>query len=156
MVRTRNNTSGHHHYERALCEAQRGIIMQDNIADIRQRWNKAKLTKMKAFWVAIGAIILTLFLGFSRGGWMTGGSAQSMAESAAQVAVVDRLAPICVMQSNQDPLQNQKLEELNSFTSSFQRARYVKEQGWATMPGEENPDGLVATECAQQLMRLDE
>lgn len=130
--------------------------MQDNIADIRQRWNKAKLTKMKAFWVAIGAIILTLFLGFSRGGWMTGGSAQSMAESAAQVAVVDRLAPICVMQSNQDPLQNQKLEELNSFTSSFQRARYVKEQGWATMPGEENPDGLVATECAQQLMRQDE
>ncbi|MCB8972615.1 MAG: hypothetical protein H6654_03585 [Ardenticatenaceae bacterium] len=130
--------------------------MQANIANIRQRWAKAKLTKMAAFWVAIGAIILTLFFGFSRGGWMTGGSAERMAESASQSAVVERLAPICVMQFNQDPSRDQKLEELKTLGSDFQRAKYVKEQGWATIPGEETPDGPVATECAKRLMQLNE
>jgi hypothetical protein len=130
--------------------------MQAKIKNIRQRWTKAKLTKMSAFWVTTGAIIFTLFLGFSRGGWMTEGSAERMAESAAQVAVVERLAPICVRQFNQDPLRDQKLEEMKLLSSSFQRARYIKEQGWATIPGEEAPDGSVATECEQRLMHLDE
>jgi hypothetical protein len=130
--------------------------MQANIADIRQRWNKAKLTKMRVFWVVIGAIILTLYLGFSRGGWMTGGSAQQMSESAAQVAVVERLVPICVAQFNQDPGKDQKLIELKGISNSSKRATYVKDQGWATMPGEVNPDSKVATECTNQLMRLDE
>lgn len=128
--------------------------MQANIATIRQRWAEAKLTKMAAFWVAIGAITLTLFLGFSRGGWMTGGSAQRMAKSASQGAVIERLAPICVMQFNQDPLRDQKLEELKALPSTFQRARYIQEQGWATMPGEARPDDKVAAECSQQLMLI--
>ena len=130
--------------------------MQANITNIRQRWAKARLTKWAAFWVAIGAIILTLFLGFSRGGWMTGGSAQRMAENASQSAVVARLAPICVSQFNQDPQKDQKLVELKELISSYQRSQYIKEQGWATMPGEANPDNQVATECAQRLMLLSE
>jgi hypothetical protein len=129
--------------------------MQASIANIRQRWAKAKLTKSAAFWVAIGAIIFTLYLGFSRGGWVTGGTAQRMADSASQSAVVERLAPICVMQFNQDPLRDQKLEEMKALTSSFRRTSYIKEQGWATMPGEATPDNNVATECAQRLMLVD-
>lgn len=130
--------------------------MQDNIADLRQRWAKAKLTKMRAFWVAIGAIVLTLFLGFSRGGWVTGGTSQLRADTAAQSAVIERLTPICVTQFNQDSAKDQKLVELNEISSSSKRTTYVKDQGWATMPGEENPDSKVATECAKQLMRLDQ
>ena len=130
--------------------------MQANIANIRQRWAQKKLTKMEAFWVAIGAIILTLFLGFSRGGWMTGGAAQQMADSASQSAVVERLAPICVAQFNQDPQKDQKLEELKEITISSRRTTYVKEQGWATMSGEAAPDNRVATECANRLLLLDE
>lgn len=130
--------------------------MQANIANIRQRWAKARLTKWAAFWVAIGAIILTLFFGFSRGGWMTGGSAQRMAENASQSAVVARLAPICVLQFNQDPQKDQKLVELKELISSYQRSQYIKDQGWATMPGEANPDNQVAAECAQRIMLQNE
>lgn len=130
--------------------------MQTKLANIRQRWDKAKQTKSMTFWIAVGAIIITLYFGFSRGGWMLGTSAETMADRAAEDAVVERLAPICVAQFNQDPLSAEKLTELQLLTSATQRSIYVKDQGWATMPGEEAPDNRVATECAQQLMLLDQ
>lgn len=123
---------------------------------IRQRWDRAKQTKSATFWIAVAAIIVTLYLGFSRGGWMLGSSAQTMADRAAEDAVVERLAPICVAQFNQDPLNAEKLVELKAITTSTQRAIYVKDQGWATMPGETGPDDRVAVECARQLMLLDQ
>lgn len=131
-------------------------MMQTKLENLRQRWDKAKQTKSATFWIAVGAIIITLFFGFSRGGWMLGKSAQTLADRAAEDAVVERLTPICVAQFNQDPLNTQKLAELKVLTSATQRASYVKDQGWATMPGETAPDDRVATECAQQLMRLGE
>lgn len=130
--------------------------MNINLANIRRRWSEAKLTKSAAFWIAIGAIILTLYLGFSRGGWITGSTATRLAESTSQGAVVERLTPICVTQFNQDSQKNQKLEELKLITSSSQRITFVKDQGWATMPGEAKPDNKVAAECAKQLMLLAE
>lgn len=130
--------------------------MQTKLQNIRQRWDKAKQTKSATFWIAVGAIIITLYFGFSRGGWMLGGSAETLADRTAVEAVVERLAPICVTQFEQDPLNAQKLAELQVLTTSTRRTTYVKDQGWATMPGETDPDNRVATECARQLMLLDE
>lgn len=130
--------------------------MRAKIANLRRRWNKAKLTKSAAFWVAIGAIILAIFLGFTQAGWVTGGAALQMAERTSRDAVTERLAPICVAQFNQDPQKDQKLEELKGLTSSYQRTKYVKDQGWATMPGEMRPDDAAAAECARQLMLVGE
>jgi len=129
--------------------------MSSDGSTIQERWNKAKPTKTITFWIVVGAVALTLFLGFSKGGWVTENGAQQRAEAAAQVAVVERLAPICVTQFNADPERALKLEELQA-VSSFQRSAYVKEQGWATMPGESSPDNRVATECARQLALISE
>lgn len=60
---------------------------------------------------------------------------------------------ICVAQFDQDPGKEQKLGELKA-KSSYQRDDYVKEQGWATLPGEEKPDSKVADACAKLLMRI--
>jgi hypothetical protein len=126
--------------------------MQANMTDIRQRWNKAKLKKSVVFWIAVGAVLLTLFLGFTRGGWTTGGNAANMAEKSAADAVVNRLTPICVAQFNADPQQALKLAELQAMTNSSKRINFVQEQGWATMPGETEPDKRVATQCSNQIM----
>ena len=120
----------------------------------RQRWSKAKLKKSVVFWIAIGAVLLTLFLGFTRGGWTTGGNAASMAEKSAAAAVVERLTPICVAQFSADSQQALKLAELQAISSSRNRTAYVTEQGWATMPGETAPDKQVATACTKQLMLI--
>ena len=125
--------------------------IRQNFTDIRQRWSQAKLKKSVVFWIAVGAIILTMFLGFTQGGWTTGGSARQMAEESAQSAVVARLAPICVAQFNADGQAAVKLAELKAISSSRNRTAYVTDQGWATMPGETAPDRQVAAACASQL-----
>ncbi len=48
-------------------------------------WEKIKI----GLWGAIGGAILTMIIGFNWGGWVTGGTAQSMAEEMSEVAVVD-------------------------------------------------------------------
>jgi hypothetical protein len=94
-----------------------------------------------------------MIIGFTWGGWVTGRTARTMAEDMAEDAVIDRLAPICVAQFNQDPGKDQKLEELKE-TGSYQRRTYVQDQGWATMPGEEEPDRKVVDECVRLLMLI--
>ncbi len=114
-------------------------------------WEKIK----PGFWGAIGGAIVLAIVGFAWGGWVTGGTAQKMAEEMAEDAVVDRLAPICVEQYNQDSEKDQKLTELK-VESSWTRGDYVEKQGWATMPGEKNPDSKVADKCAYLVIQLSE
>jgi len=117
----------------------------------RQWWDEARPTKTVVFWSWVASVVLTMIIGFAWGGWVTGGTAQKMAEQMAEDAVVKRLAPMCVVQFNRDPGKDQKLKELKE-TSGWQRGDYVGKQGWATMPGEEKPDSKVAEECARLLM----
>lgn len=104
-------------------------------------------------WSAIGGAIVVAIIGFKWGGWVTGGTAQAMAEEMAVKAVADRLGPICVAQFNQDSKKAQKLEELKK-QGFWDRGRYVEKQGWATMPGEKKPDSKVADACATQLAQI--
>ncbi len=112
-------------------------------------WEKIKT----GLWGAVGGAIVLAIVGFVWGGWVTGGTAQEMAEEMAESAVLARLAPICVEQFNQDSEKDQKLKELKE-KSSWERGDHVEKQGWATMPGEKEPDDNVAEECADMLMKL--
>jgi hypothetical protein len=112
-------------------------------------WKKIKL----GLWSAIGGAILAAIVGFGWGGWVTGGTAQTMAAEMTSAAMVDRLAPLCLLRFNQDPEKDQKLEALRN-TSSWQRRGYVEEQGWATMLGATEPDSPVATECANRILQI--
>ncbi|MCJ7464778.1 MAG: hypothetical protein MUO81_08575 [Thermoplasmata archaeon] len=126
---------------------------QKQKVSLGQRWDEARPTKTVVFWSWVGSVVLTMIIGFAWGGWVTGGTAQSMAEKMAEDAVVKRLAPMCVIQFKQAPGKDQKLKELKE-TSSWQRGDYVTKQGWATLPGEEKPDSKVASECARLLMLI--
>ena len=112
-------------------------------------WEKIKT----ALWCAVGGGIVLAIIGFAWVGWVTGGSAQQMAEELAQNAVVARLATICVEQFKQDSEKDQKLKKLKE-TSSWERNDYVGKQGWATMPGEKESDSTVAGKCAELLVEL--
>ncbi len=63
------------------------------------------------------------------------------------------MAPICVEQFNQDSEKDQKLKKLRE-ANPWKRYDYVEKQGWATMPGEKNPDSKVAKKCAELLVEL--
>jgi hypothetical protein len=117
---------------------------QNRKVSFKEWWRDARPTKTVVFWSWMGSVVLTMIIGFAWGGWVTGGTARSMAQT---------LAPMCVVQFKQAPGKDQKLEELGK-TDSWKRSEYVEKQGWATLPGEEKPDSKVAEECARLLMLI--
>ena len=104
-------------------------------------------------WGAAGGAVVLAVVGFMWGGWFTGGTAQQLAEDAAEKAVVDRLAPICVAQYNRDPEKDQKLKEMKKM-ETYQIGDYVKKHGWSTMPGEKDSDYAVSRECTDLLSKI--
>jgi hypothetical protein len=100
----------------------------------------------------VGAVVLLIVI-FSTGWVVTSSSAKAQAHDIATSAVVDRLAPISIAQFMEDPNRGERLKELKAL-DSWKRADYVKEQGWAIMPGEKESDYNVANECAKRLADL--
>ncbi len=115
--------------------------------------NQVNKEKIKTgVWGAVGGAVIAMIIGFGWGGWVLGSNSLNMGEEMAQTAVVDRLAPICVAQFNQDPARAQKLEKIKEI-DSWKRAEYVRNQGWATIPFEKEPDRRVADRCSELIMK---
>ena len=113
---------------------------------------KKEYVKPFAWGMAVGMVVLLIVI-FSAGWVVTSNSAKAMANEISINAVVDRLAPISVAQFMQDPNREERLKELKAL-DSWKRTDYVKEQGWAIMPGEKESDYNVASECARRLAEL--
>ena len=104
-------------------------------------------------WCAIGGAIITMIIGFSWGGWVTGSTAQKSAEEMATNAVNEALIPICVAQFNQDPQKLEKLVELKSQSRHYWDD-IVEKAGWAIMPGSSSSNIRICGPCAYQIMEL--
>ena len=104
---------------------------------------------------AVGGAVALAIVGFSWGGWVTGGTAEEMANDRADSAVIAALAPICVAQFQQQSDSETRLSELNDIRS-FQRATFIEEGGWATMPGSDAGSKDVARACAEMISELGE
>ena len=111
--------------------------------------NAPEWLKPGIYAAVVGATALAI-IGFTWGGWMTGGDAKNMASDQSRMAVVAALVPICIEQSKQDPEASATLAKLKE-TSSYQRSEVLMGTGWATMPGAEKPDRLVAGACMDKL-----
>jgi hypothetical protein len=74
-----------------------------------------------------------------------------MAEARADAAVLKALTPMCVAKFQQASDKEQKLKGLQS-TGSWRRDDFVIEQGWATLPGSEEPWRQVAEACADRIL----
>jgi hypothetical protein len=128
-------------------------VIPEHDQSFRRRYKMSKAS-VKPFLggMVIGAIVLLIVI-FAAGWAVTSRSAHATAEQTAEKAVVDRLAGICVAQFQQDPSKAERLKVLKE-KSSWERGGYVKEMGWATMPGDKSPDSGVADACAQRIMEL--
>ncbi len=97
----------------------------------------------------IGAVLVGV-IGFSWGGWMTGGGAVKMANSMAHDNVIAALVPVCIERSEGDADRVAKLATIRE-ASSFKRRDAVMEAGWATVPGSDAPNRDLAQACAAAL-----
>ena len=73
-------------------------------------------------------------IGFSWGGWVTGGTARTMAAD----------------QSKRDPQLAERIAAIKA-VSSWNRDDLVMKNGWATMPGTAEGNSQVAKDCADKI-----
>lgn len=104
---------------------------------------------------AVGGAVALAIVGFGWAGWVTGGTADEMAGDRAEQAIVSALAPICVAQFQQQSGFDTRLSELNDIRA-YQRATYIEDGGWSTMPGSEGGNKDVARACAEMIAELAE
>jgi hypothetical protein len=105
----------------------------------------------------IGAMVgatATIVVGFTQSGWVLGGSAERMAQQRSDAAVTAALVPICIDQSKNDPNSLVKVAQLDSITSPYERRDFVMKAGWATIPAARRPSGILATACAEVLLKV--
>ena len=112
--------------------------------------NKEKIKT--SVWGAIIGAIIVMIIGFGWGGWVLGSTSQRRADKMVDDALVARLAPMCVAQFNEDANKDVKFRELES-KNRWERNKYVEEQGWATLPFEEEPDSMVAEVCVEKILK---
>ena len=113
---------------------------------------ETKAALKPALWGAAAGAIALAIVGFNWGGWVTGGTAETIAKSRAATAVVAVLAPICVEKFRQAAGASANLAEMKKATS-WNQSTFIEKGGWATMPGSTEPDSAVARACAETLGR---
>ncbi len=110
-------------------------------------------TQLKpALWGAAAGALALAIIGFTWGGWITGGKADVLARKQVQAALVEALTPICVDKFNRATDAQTRLGELKKLTSSWDRERFVRDNDWAKFGKESNSQ--VVDACAAELYKL--
>lgn len=115
------------------------------------RWQNYRASKGVWFWSCVACAIATIFIGFVWGGWVTGGTATQMAQTAAGNARAKLAAAICVERFEHSSTAAVALASLKK-THSWDRSAILKKDGWATMPGMHAPVSGAASLCAHELL----
>jgi hypothetical protein len=118
---------------------------------LSRRWEDYQPSKTILVWACIAAMIATIVVGFSWGGWVTGGTSRTMAVTASDTARGELASAICVERFNAAPDAAAKLVEFKAITDSYKKRQFVEAGGWATMPGQTTPDRLGAQSCTTAL-----
>lgn len=97
----------------------------------------------------IGAVCVGI-VGFTWGGWVTGGTANARAMAMSRNDVVASMVPVCLNLARADPALADKLATIRA-TSTYRQRDAVMAAGWATVPGIEAPDRDIAQACLAAL-----
>src|SRR3954454_8507294 len=122
--------------------------MSDNKPSMMARWDKLQVSKTTFFWGCAGSVVVALIVGFTWGGWVTGGTAREMVRTAGTSARAEMAAGICVTRFAAAPEANAQLASLKA-TSSWQRNELIEKGGWVTITGSEKPISSAAELCVQ-------
>jgi hypothetical protein len=120
---------------------------------IIQRWRNYRPSKAGLFWCCILYVCLTMTIGFTWGGWVTGWTAHNMVAAAADEARTDLAASICVSHFMSSKNATEDLAKLKN-TPAWQRGEVIEQAGWSTIAGQKEPINGAADVCAQRLVEM--
>jgi hypothetical protein len=106
-------------------------MQQHQRQSLSQRFQNFQASKTVLFWSCAGCVVLATVVGFTWGGWTTGGSAQEMADKAAADARQQLAAVVCVDRFMAAQDADVQLTALQEITSSYAQSKFVEEGGWA-------------------------
>jgi hypothetical protein len=122
---------------------------------IRQRWDDLQPSKTMLVWSCVGSVVVALVVGFTWGGWVTGGTARDMAETAGDTSRYELASVICVERFLAAPDARAQLTELKAIDSSYRQRQFIEEGGWATMPNQDEAARQAAELCARVLANME-
>jgi len=126
--------------------------MQERQNRNRLQWfNQYQASKTALFWACAGSVVAATIVGFSWGGWVTGGSAQAMADKAAAQARQELAAVVCVDRFMAAADAGVQLAALQEMTSSYTQGQFVRDGGWASMSANSTDARKAAGLCAEEL-----
>ena len=105
-----------------------------------------------SFWGAAAGAAAVAIVGFTWGGWVTGGQAEAMTLKRSEAAVVAALTPICIERFQGNANASANLVALKNISQLWSRRDYIVSGGWATF-GQSRPFEL-AEACAEALNKL--
>lgn len=132
--------------------------MSDDRKPQRSRWEELKqsqVSKTTLLWSCVGCVVVAVIAGFTIGGWVTGGTARQMEDTAGQAARFDLASAICVERFMAAPDFREQLTELQAIDTTFRQRQFIEEGDWAIMPGRDASTRQAADLCARVLANLD-
>jgi len=113
---------------------------------------KIPIETKPALWGMAGGAVALAIVGFTWGGWTTGGTAETTALLRVNDAVVGALAPVCVDKFRRAGDASAKLAEIKKI-DTWAQGDFVEKGGWAAVPGTSSPERVsaVAKACAALL-----
>ena len=136
-------------------------MRQDQNQTLSQRFQQYRASKAVLFWACAGSVVVATIVGFSWGGWVTGGSAQEMAEDSAAQARQQLAAVVCVDRFMAAPDAGVQLTALQEIERPYEQSKFVADGGWAIMVPASSPtdyktrtdDSKAAGLCAAELAK---
>lgn len=119
--------------------------------EMTQRWNQYRPTKTLWFWSCAGTAVLTMIIGFSAGGWVTGGTAAKQIETSSQQAVAQLAANICAKRFLSAPNAQAELTRLKE-VDAWKQDSFIEEGGWVTFANMQEPIDGAADMCAEKVL----
>ena len=127
-----------------------GVFSKD---DTEKDFSMKTDTVKPALWGAVGGAIAVAIVGFTWGGWVTGGSAELIAKTQSDRAVIAVLAPICASQFQKAP-DAAAQQAVFIKKGSWEQKKLVETGGWAKMPGSTDVPSGLAQACADLIVNL--
>jgi pimeloyl-ACP methyl ester carboxylesterase len=136
-------------------------MQQGQNQNLSRRFKEYQASKTVLFWACAGSVIAATVVGFSWGGWVTGGSAMEMAEESAAQARQELAAVVCVDRFMAAPDAGVQLTKLQEITTPRAQSKFVEDGGWAIIVPASSPtdykvrgdDRKAAGLCAEELAK---
>lgn len=126
------------------------LAMTTGSAGIWKRVQTYKPSKAAALLFCIATMAVTIAVGFTWGGWITSETAAAMGDRAAMSGQMKLAATICADRFITGPHAREQTIQLRK-ADSGQRADYLRQGGWLTLPGLMEPITGSAKLCAEQI-----